>query len=467
MNPLSDDIRGIDRGATLEYRGIRFARANRLQPPVDIDGWDPGFDATNSGAQAPQVGGALENMLGADDVEMSEDCLFLNVVTPARDDRRRPVLVFVHGGAFVTGSGSTPWYDGAPLAARGDVVVITLNYRLGALGFLGDRNLGTLDQISALRWVQRNVESFGGDPGRVTIFGESAGGAAVISLLGAPAAADLFHAVWAMSPSIPQLRTPDKAARMERRFLDAVGPDATIADLEELSVDQILAAQNADADLARNFQNFTPTEDTDELPAGLLENAARDPRPVVIGTNRDEMLLFTAFDGSRKDWGEADVERAFRRRFDDRSTMAIERYRDARPESDANQLISAMQTDELFRSPAQRFATARAEAGQPAFMYLFDQTSSAFGGALGSCHGLDLPFAFDTLTARGVETFTGSDSSLATVADQFATALVTFAHDHDPGWVRYDTTRRATQRIGPVPDVVDDPEPALRELWES
>ncbi|MGA9275728.1 carboxylesterase/lipase family protein [Ilumatobacter sp.] len=453
-----NDIRGIDRGPVQEFRGIRFATAERLTPPVDVETWEPDLDATLHGAQAPQVSGPLDRILGSDDVVMSEDCLFLNVVTPGRDDDRRPVLVFIHGGAFMTGSGSMPWFDGAALATRGDVVVVTINYRLGALGFLGDRNLGSLDQISALRWVQRNISAFGGDPDRVTIFGESAGGASVISLLAAPAADRLFHAVWAMSPSIPQFRSIEKAEKMERLFLDQTDGLAP--------VDEILAAQTADPRLATSLQNFTPTEGTEVFPVPIVDAAADDARPVVIGTNRDEMLIFTAFDPSRAAWADDDVTREFELRFGAHSTEAVDRYRRARPDSNASQLVSAMQTDELFRRPAQQFAARRSELDRWTWMYQFDQTSSSFGGVLGSCHGLDIPFAFHTLTARGAEIFTGSDSTLASVADQFSNALVAFAHHHEPGWPAFDTNRRATQRIGPRPDVIDDPEPDLREVWD-
>jgi para-nitrobenzyl esterase len=460
-------ISGIDRGDVQAYRGIRFATAERLHPPVDVDRWEPGFAAITFGPQAPQIGGALEQLLGADDSEMSEDCLYLNVVTPGHDDGARPVLVFVHGGAYVTGSGSMPWYDGGSLARRGDVVVVTINYRLGAFGFLGDRNLGSLDQISALRWVQRNIRSFGGDPDDVTIFGESAGGSAVLSLLAAPSAADLFRAVWAMSPSILQLRTPEQGQRMERLFLDQIGPDATVGDLVDMSVGDILAAQAQVPMTTAGLQHFTPTDGTDTFPGPFLEVAANDPRPVVIGTNQDEMLLFTAFDPQRAGWDHDDVHHQFARRFGDVANDAIEAYRSARPGTNPSQLVSAMQTDEVFRQPAQQLAASRAANGRDSWMYLFDQASSAFGGVMGSCHGLDLPFAFDTLTARGAEMFTGPGDTLGAVAEQFSTALLRFARDGAPGWPEFELDRRATQRIGPAPQVVHDPEPQLRRLWST
>ncbi len=459
------DINGIDRGRSTEYRGLRFATAERFEAPVDVVGWDDGRDATEFGAQAPQVGGALEKLLGATDLAMSEDCLFLNVFTPAADAGARPVLVFVHGGAYVTGTASMPWYDGSSLAEGGDAVVVTINYRLGALGFLGDRNLGTLDQISALRWVQRHVADFGGDPGNVTIFGESAGGSAVISLLAAPDADDLFHRVWAMSPSLLQLRDAETAARFERSFLDAVGPGTRTADVATVSVADLLDAQQR-TPVDASMRVFSPAGAAPVFPAPILDAAASDRRPVVIGANRDEMLLFTAFDTSRSGWGDEEVQREFAARFGPRSSEAIDTYRERRPGTDASALVAAMQTDETFRRPAQRFAEDRAEAGRTTWMYTFDQPSTAWGGKLGCCHGLDLPYAFDTLDATGVEMFTGPGEDRQAVADQFSSALLAFARHGDPGWPAFDVERRATQRIGPFPDVVDDPEPDIRTLWD-
>ena len=459
------DITGIDRRGSTEYRGLRFAAGERLSPPVDVVGWEPGLEATRFGAQAPQVSGPLEKLLGASDLAMSEDCFFLNVFTPSADGASRPVLVFIHGGAYVTGTAAMPWYDGASLASGGDVVVVTINYRLGALGFLGDRNLGTLDQISALRWVQRHIADFGGDPGNVTIFGESAGGSAVVSLLAAPDADDLFHRVWAMSPSLLQLRDAKTAARFEQSYLDMLGPGTHVGDLAAPSVDELLDAQQR-IPIDAAMRVFSPTSVAPVFADPVVGAAAADPRPVVVGANRDEMLLFTAFDPSRSAWGDADIEREFAARFGSRSAEAITAYRALRPGADASRLVSAMQTDEVFRRPAQRLAEARSHAESATWMYTFDQPSTAFGGVLGSCHGLDIPYAFDTLTAPGVEMFTGLGEDRQTIADQFSSALLAFARSGDPGWSAFDTQHRSTQRIGPFPDVVDDPEPELRTLWD-
>ncbi len=459
-------LTGLDRGATAVFKGVRFATADRFAPPRDVTTWDGEFDATAYRAQAPQLHGALEQMLGATSLPSDEDCLHLNVYTPACDGRRRPVLVWIHGGAYLTGGGAMPWYDGSRLAEAGDVVVVTINYRLGALGFLGARNSGTLDQVSALRWVARNIESFGGDPGDVTAFGESAGGSALIALMAAPSAAELFHRAFAMSASILQLRHLEEAVRYEAEMLEHAGR-SSVEELRALPLDELLDAQatiivGASADL----KCFAPTDGTADIPGRMLDVAGRDPRPLVLGTTRDEMNLFTVFDPSRRGFDDGRMRREFEARFGSSAGVAIERYREHRPELDANQLTAAMQTDEVFRWPAQRLASARAREGAATWMYQFDWETPVFGGGLRACHGVDIPFAFDNLHRPGVELLTGAGDDRQVVADRFSRAVLAFARGADPGWPAYDTTSRATQRIGPNPELVKDPAPALRELWE-
>jgi para-nitrobenzyl esterase len=455
------DIAGIDNSTSVQFRGVRYAEATRMRAPLDVNRWEPGFDASTFGPQAPQIGGALERLLGSVGSASSEDCHFLNVTTPACDQANRPVVVFIHGGAYVTGSGSMPWYDGRALAERGDVVVVTINYRLGALGFLGDSNLGTLDQISALRWVQRNIASFGGDPANVTIFGESAGGSAVLSLMATPTANDLFHRVWALSPSILQLRNSQQGAELEQTFLDLVGTDA--AGMNDLALDALIDAQSKMPQMA-GLKNFAPTDGTEVIPEPVLGRVATDPRPVVVGTNRDEMLLFTAFDPTRSEWDDAAVQREFARRFA-HGDVAAETYSRHRPQSSNSQLVSAMQTDEVFRRPAQHIAEQRSVANNNTWVYEFHQKSTAFNGLFGCCHGLDLPFVFHNLEARGADMFAGTGAGLPAVADQFSDALIAFARTGDAPWPTFETQARSTQIIGPDPHVVDDPETELRELW--
>ena len=195
-NDLDDEIS--------EFLGIQFATAERFAEPKDVLTYKDLVSAQNYGAQSPQVPGFMEEILQTKTMPVDENCLYLNVWTPRTSEssvtKLKPVLFWIHGGAYTNGTAATSWYNGASLVRRGDVVVVSINYRLGPFGFLGDNNLGTLDQISALRWVQRNISAFGGDPSNVTIFGESAGGSSVVALTASPLTAGLITKAWAMSP---------------------------------------------------------------------------------------------------------------------------------------------------------------------------------------------------------------------------------------------------------------------------
>ena len=464
--------RGIDRDGIAVFKGIRYATAPRFGRPEPVTGWDGTLDATAYGAHCPQLVGTMERMFGASRLPNDEDCLFLNVFTPGCDDARRPVLVWIHGGAFVTGGSAVPWYDGTSLARRGDVVVVTVNYRLGALGFTGDTNAGLADQVAALRWVREAIGAFGGDPDDVTVFGESAGGASVVALLATPATQDLFRRAWAMSPSIPQLRSAERGREAQEALLAAAGV-GTRAELAELPIDAVMAAQAqvlSDASLA--LTAFSPTPDGDLLPDGdgplaIATAASRDPRPLVVGTTRDEWHLFSAFDPRFAQLDEGGLHRRYEARFGAAAATAVDSYRRHRPDHAHGQLASALMTDETFRVPARRLADARADGGHATWMYWFTFPTPVFGGVLGSCHALDVPYAFHNLGRKGVELFTGTDAAREHVADGFADALLRFARDADPGWDAYDTRHRRTHELTVDGTTLDDPEPELRELWEG
>ncbi len=462
------DVRGLDRDTTHVFKGIRFATARRFEAPVPITDWRTELIATVYGAQCHQTPGMLERTFGSGSLPMTEDCLFLNVFTPsARTDVLRPVLVWIHGGAFVNGSGSTPWYDGSELARRSDVVVVTVNYRLGAFGFLGDLNLGVRDQIAALQWVHQAIASFGGDPGNVTIFGESAGGSAVVALLATPTATPLVHRAFAMSPSITQLRNADRAREAESQFLAA----ARVSSREQamaLTPDQILDAQQLLLrDVGAGFSGFSPTSGTSLIPQPIRRAAAANPVPLVLGTTRDEMQMFTAFSPSLAQIDDAALDAMARARFgDELVATALDAYRSARPMASNSQIAAAIQTDETFRVPARRLAEDRAAAGTPTWMYWFTWASTAFGGSLGSCHAIDVPFAFHNLNKKGVEAFTGDSPQRTAVADAYTAAITGLAATGRAGWSQYESTRRSTLQVDVVTAVIDDPEPGIRSLWE-
>ncbi len=449
----------------VRHLGIRYATAPRFEAPtvVPFDPTSGPFDT--AGPLSPQVPGMMEQLLGVNSDSMSEDCLYLNVFAPdgAGADSGLPVLYWIHGGAYVNGGGSVPWYDGARLAARGHVVV-TINYRLGALGFLGEGNWGTLDQICGLEWVRDHIAGFGGDPGNVTIFGESAGGSAVVSLLAAPAAQALFHKAWAMSPSINQLRSLEQASSWADAFFEKAG----VADLEEarsLPLDKVLEAQAAVLAMPNTgYEMFTPAAGGLGLPVDVLGAAAASSKPLSIGTNRDENLLFLAFDPA---YSTADVAKWHdhaQRQFGARADEARAAYEAARPGASPLGLIAAAQTDHVFRRPAQRLAEARSAAGNATWMYWFTWASPAFGGVLGSAHALDIPFAFDNLHQQGIEMLLGDGAERQSIATRFADEISSFSAKGAPSWEPFDTAERATLRIDATVELLHDPEPRLRAL---
>jgi para-nitrobenzyl esterase len=464
------DVRGIDRDGIAVFRGITYATAERFGAPEPITEPIPGgIDADAWGPQALQVPGVMERMLGQSSQPTAEDCLSLNVFTPGTVGAR-PVLVWVHGGAFTNGAGSVPWYEGSRLARRGDVVVVTINYRLGVFGFRGTDNLGIRDQLAALEWVQRHISAFGGDPRRVTVFGESAGGASVVALMATERSRGLFARAVAMSPSIPQLRSRNRAAEALGRVLAAAGaghPD----DLVSMSTDALLAAQAAVlADGGDALTAFSPAVDGDLYASDIADLAAADPRPLLLGTNRDEMHLWTAFDSSLTALDDEGALGLFERALGGLAPEALDAYRRHRPDHRPGQLVSALRTDAVFRVPARRLADARRAAGSSTHLYWFTFPTPAFGGVLGACHALDIPFAFDNLDRKGVEMFTGDSPDRAALADRFSGVLVDWAHGRSPGWDPHGGSRPVQVLdvdavIGD--DVLLDPESDLRELWDT
>ena len=448
-----------------EYLGIPFATSKRFEAPVDIKSWKGDLDATQRGPICPQVPGMLELMLGFDASTMSEDCLNLNVFTPVNNtDAGLPVLVWVHGGAYINGSGSIAWYDGTSLASRGTVVV-TINYRLGVLGFLGAGNYGTLDMISALKWVKKNIASFGGNSDNITIFGESAGGSAVISLMSSSDTEALIDKAWAMSPSIGQLRDSARATELQTEFL-AIAGVANMAEAAALPLPELLAAQGKQLALpSGSFDFFTPAGGGPSLPHNMLEAAARSPIPFVVGTNRDENKLWSAFNPetaamTEEKWRDFTVST-----FGVKSLEAQAAYGKYRGGDSPGNLMSAVSTDTSFRQRAIAFVEERVKSKTPSWMYWFTWATPAFDGAVGCCHALDIPFAFDNLAAPGTAMFTGDAPECQSIATGFADEIVQFATHGHPSWAQYDIDNRLTLEINSTKNLVSDPEKEIRFLF--
>ena len=495
-------ITGREKGDVLLFAGIPFAAPPvgdlRFRPPQPHPGWDDVRDATRFGKVSWQAGDSLAGIGAATTLDCSEDCLFLNVQTPALDDARRPVLVWIHGGAFVNGTGATPWYDGSAFVRHGDVVVVSINYRLGALGWLhlghldpayaSSGNNGLLDQIASLRWVHDNIEGFGGDPDNVTVFGESAGGMSVGALLGAPAAAGLFAKAITQSGATHNVAGVDDGAAVTDAVLDELGGATSgrsaLDTLLSVEPERLLAAQQAVSlglatgsgprrSSSASGMPFGPLIDGVVLPQHPYE-AVRDGSAASValltGTTRDEWNLFGFMAGSIED---ADTLTRRLGRILEQPEPLIAAYRDVLAEASHDELFSRIMTDRVFRVPAIRLAEAQA-AHQPdhTFLYLFEFASTAFDGRLGSCHALEIPFVFDNLGKTGVDLLTGPNPPHS-VADAMHASWIAFArtgspgHDGLPEWPAYDAGSRATMHFGEPCHLEHDPAPTERLAWEG
>jgi len=467
------------------FRGIPYGAdtaPRRFLPATQEPRWRGVRDAIDFGASAPQRG---------DEGPGSEDCLFLNVWTPAlRDGGRRPVLVYIHGGGYNTGSGSDPLYDGARLCLRGDVVVVTVNHRLNAFGYLhlagiagaayaASGNVGQLDLVQALHWVQAHAAEFGGDAGNVTVFGQSGGGAKIATLMAMPAARGLFHRAWTMSGQQVTAAGPRAADGRARLYLDALGLAATDIDaLRTLPVDVLLQAQSA-RDPSRTEDTalyFGPVMDGDVLPRHPFWPDAPPQSahvPMVIGNTRDETRAFLGNDPGNfaLDWNTLPAKLRTQQYVDIEPDLVIAEYRRMYPDYTPSEVFFAATTAGRSWRGAVEELEARARDGHGnTWAYQLDwHPPGEEGERLRAFHTLDIPLVFDNIAQPGSRT--GASDAAHGVADAMSDALLAFARSGDPragataGWQPYSLDRRGTMVFGDAPRMEDDPRGGERRLY--
>ncbi len=470
-------VRGARAGGALVFKGVRYGAdtgSRRFQPPVPPTPWRGVADALAYGPACPQRG----REVGA----MSEDCLFLNIWTPGADRARRPVMVYIHGGAYSTGSGSSPLYDGTRLALRGDVVVVTLNHRLGPLGYLSlgridprfpdSGNAGQLDLVLALKWVKDNIAAFGGDPGKVMLFGQSGGGAKIATLMAMPAARGLFHRAATMSGQQVTTAGPLNAARRARTVLTALPKDA---DPATVAVERLLEAASApDPVLPFGSVNLAPALDDRSLsrhpfwPDAPAQSASI---PMMIGNTRDETRAFLGGDerNHHLTWDELPARLALELRVDISPETVIAEYRRLYPDFSPSNVFFAASTASRSWRAAVIEAEARARQGSPAYVYQLDWRSPKDGGRWGAPHTLDIPLVFGTLDAEG--SITGASVEARAVSDAMQDAFIAFARHGRPDapgrplWEPYTLPARQTMIFDVTPRMADDPRGRERELF--
>lgn len=498
VTPDCGALRGLWHAGIARFAGIPFAQApvgeRRFRPPVRPEPWQTVLPADSFAPVAPQNPSLMDALFGGQSEEWNEDCLYLNVwspdPTPGAD---LPVMVWIHGGGFEMGSGSSPLYDGTSFARDG-VVLVTLNYRLGALGFLelgdldpsyaGSGNLGLLDQIAALEWVRDHIGAFGGDPSNVTVFGESAGAMSVSLLLSMPSARGLFQRAITQSGAASAARTPDAAALDTAEFMQRAGV-ASIDELLDAPVEQLLAAHAAmggarvgdpEAVIRRTgnplaFLAFRPVADGHVVPRNPVEAIAGGSAAgvaLLVGSNAEEWKLFAMASPAPAD--EAQLRRRLELVVSD-PEKALEVYRSEHPGATAAELECAVLTDLVFRIPATRLAEAHAPHA-PVFEYLWSWQSPAWGGMIGAAHAIEIPFVFDLVEDHRLHVFVGPEapSSLARATHD---AWVAFAATGTPAaqglpeWPRVDAPGRPVMVLDTEPAVAADPRGSTRQFWAS
>ncbi|MDP2228560.1 MAG: carboxylesterase family protein [Moraxellaceae bacterium] len=491
---------GVIAGEELEgirvFRGIPYAQPLdglwRVRAPRPVQAWDGVLQARDWAPAAPQE---HVSMMGVG--ETGEACLALNIWCPAVVVSPVPVMVWIHGGGFLNGAGHQALYDATALARENGVIVVTFNYRLGILGF-GEwsewpeleavSNAGLRDQLLALHWVQSHIAAFGGDPARVTVFGESAGGMSIACLLASPAAKGLFQRAIIQSGSPDHVVTQEEAARMTRRFAEAAGD---VKACLTGSLKDLVRAQRACLSTTVNRgvhehpvpqfgMTLLPRLGDDILPEHPLVALARGVSsdiPLMVGTTLDEWRLFYMSPQAtgQKPRGEPDEERLqheFERSLPVQGADMLERYRALLPDLSPGELFCAFETDRMFRVPTLRLAEARFGQDAPTWHYLFDWPC-AWDARLGSCHVMEIPFVFGITDKPTGQFFTGGGAAAAALSVRIRAAWSRFAAGDVPAaegwpeWAPYEATDRFTLLIAAESRLLDDPESARRQLWQG
>lgn len=446
IETLSGFVRGVQEGKLIKFLGLRYAeppvgKERRWRPPVPLKPWKGIYQADRYGATAPQPVPRTYNPV------QSEDCLTLNLWTPGNEGCTRPVLFYIHGGGFIEGSNSNPLFDGSTFAEHGDMVVVTVNYRLGVLGFLdlqamlgedyqSSGNCGILDLMEALRWVQGNISRFGGDPSRVTIMGQSAGAKCVAALLSSPRTEGLFHQAIAQSGSLQSIRDKATAAEVAARFMASLNIGSSNSQqLLELSAEQLMAAQSAWWIDYRHVHLFGPVADgtiIPEDPLASMRNRSHLPSSMIGFTLNESAELIHGTPVMRHPSTEA-----LRCMFGDHAGHVHAAYearsgRSLEEKTDENAWEQTL-TDCMYGLAAVRTADAYSSAGAPVWVYRFDRQ-----GPLGAAHSCDQPYVW----------YHGYPPMERSLADQMHHAWISFICRGTPqlddlDWEPYHVNRRS------------------------
>jgi para-nitrobenzyl esterase len=485
-------IKGYGRRGVIKFKGIPYATPPigdlRFQPPDPVKPWSGVFDATKYSPVAPQPESNLETMFGELPEQSEKDCLTLNVWTKKISEGKRPVMFWIHGGGFVTGNGGS--LDGSRLVLRGDVVVVSINYRLGPLGFLYipglTANVGLLDMVKALEWTRDNVSLFGGDPENVTIFGESAGGFAVASLLALPSAKGLFHKAITQSGAAHPLRFNESPSiRYYETLIEELGIEkGDIKSLKAISAEKIIKAHQSI--VSKGTIDFTnprsirlgPVVDKNTMPIHPLEavrNGYIKDIALFVGSNKDETKLWNIWNPNADKLTEDGLFKGIKRliqfaKQESKANDMIEIYKQNR--EIPRDITDAITTDYSFRIPSIRLAEAQSVHQKNTFMYLFSWANPMNGGKYGAMHALELPFVFGLLGNRAVGVFPKRTEITEALSNNMMDCWINFArsgnpnHGNIPKLPAYESDNRFTIVFDKEIAIEKDPFGRERAAWD-
>jgi len=496
-------IEGWEKDGIKIFQGVPFAAppAGELRwlPPQPVKPWDGIREARSFVAIAPQIvpprnsdnplhiGFNIDTSLGRQPGP-DEDCLYLNVYTPGTDHKRRPVMVWIHGGGFASGTGASPLYNGTLLGKRGDVVVVTVNYRLNVFGFLRLKDVtngripsegveGMLDQVAALKWVRENIEVFGGDPDNITIFGESAGGASVTNLMAMPLAKGLFHKAICQSGSAYSVSPVDRANIYTEHFLHKLAVDADDTDgLLGKSMEEIVKAYAKTMSLSGGLgAPLTVLDGTviPELPVNAIARGSADGIPLLAGTMLQEWRLWQAFDPSLEKLGESHMLSRFKKMTNSWDmTEIVAAYKKLiisrgilpTPKETYLTIMSAR----MYRIPVTRMLEAHYKRQNPAYCYLITWKSPFKDGIYGSCHALDIGLLWGAYKSP----LYGNSPNVEIMANKIQDSWLAFAYTGKPSnesageWPVYGEQRK-TMVFDEKTELQEAPKDEERCIWDD
>jgi para-nitrobenzyl esterase len=492
-------VRGYRTRGVLKFKGVPYAEPPigglRFSPPALKEPWEGILDATEYGPIAPQPPSVLLAMFGGKAKQSEEECLTVNIWRPETDQKNLPVMVWIHGGAFVTGSGAD--LDGARLALRGNVVIVSLNYRLGVLGFFyipgKTANVGLLDQVAALKWVKENIEAFGGDPKNVTIFGESAGSVSVCTLMAMPSAKGLFHRVIAQSGAChPMFYSNSRRKEASDQVQSKLNiKEGDIDALRKVSVEELIKADptNKAIQSGSTFASDAPTlgpvideETLPEHPLTTMRKGYAKEIELLIGTNQDEIKLWSALNPKAPKVDESKLLRSttnlMRALGQDeiKAEQLINTYRKTREGKEPTEpqdIMDAYLTDFAFRIPSVRLAEVQSAIQPNTYMYLFNWKLQMPGGIKGAIHALELPFVFGLLSEKPIGIFPGKNEETEAISNKMMDSWISFAqtgnpnHKDIPKWPSYNGGKRSTMLFGKEIKLVNGPLDEERAAWDG